>query len=203
MSGTASYPARPAESPVPILEPLALRWSPRRLDAAATVSPEELRALLEAARWAPSSGNEQPWRFLVFPRDHPRRGALEETLTPGNAWAKRASVLIATLAKHTRTKNNDPNRWAAHDTGAATAYLVAQAAAMGLVAHPMGGFDADALARSLAVPDGYTPMTVIAVGQYDPNLRDPKSEEREAKPRTRKPLNEIAFLGAFGEPLPE
>lgn len=203
MSATTNYPARPAESSVSILEPLALRWSPRRLDAAAAVSQEELRALLEAARWAPSSGNEQPWRFLVFPREHPRRSALEDTLTPGNAWAKRASMLIATLAKQTRAKNNDPNRWAAHDTGAATAYLVAQAAAMGLVAHTMGGFDADAVAGMFGVPDEYTPMTVIAVGRYDPNLRDPKSEEREAKPRTRKPLNEIAFLGVFGEPFPE
>lgn len=197
----ARYPARPAETSVPIHEPLALRWSPRRLDASATVSPRELRALLEAARWAPSSGNEQPWRFLVIPRDHPLRGELQDTLTLGNAWATRASVLIATLAKQTRAKNNEPNRWAEHDTGIATACLIVQAASMGLVTHPMGGFDAGALARSFGVPDEYTPMAVIAVGRYDPALQDPKLEEREAKPRTRKPLSEIAFLGGFGEPL--
>jgi nitroreductase len=167
------------------------------------VSPGELRALLEAARWAPSSGNEQPWRFVVLPRDHPLRGALEETLTPGNAWAKRASVLIATLAKGTRAKNNEPNRWAEHDTGIATACLIVQAAAIGLVAHPMGGFDAGALARSFGVPDEYTPMAVVAVGRYDPALHDPKLEEREAKPRTRKSLSEIAFLGSFGDPVPD
>lgn len=198
-----AYPARPAGTSVPIHEPLALRWSPRRLDAEATVSPRELRALLEAARWAPSSGNEQPWRFLVIPREHSRRTALENTLTPGNAWAKRASVLIATLAKQTRAKNNQPNRWAEHDTGIATACLIVQAAAMGLVAHPMGGFDAGALALSFNVPDEYTPMAILAVGRYDPALQDPKLEEREAKPRTRKSLSEIAFLGSFGASVPD
>lgn len=204
MSASAtSYPVRPAETSVPIHESLALRWSPRRLDADATVSPGELRALLEAARWAPSSGNEQPWRFLVLPREHSMRAVLEDTLTPGNAWAKRASVLIATLAKQTRSKNQEPNRWAEHDTGIATACLIVQAAAMGLVAHPMGGFDAGALARSFGVPDEYTPMAVIAVGRYDFALQDAKLQEREAKPRTRKPLTEIAFGGSFGDPVPD
>ena len=178
-----------------------MRWSPRRLDQHAEISPEQILTLLEAARWAPSSGNEQPWRFLVLRHSDPLRELLESTLKPGNTWAKRASVLIATFAKQTWAKRNEPNRWAEHDTGLASAFLIAQAVAMGLVAHPMGGFDADALARALAVPPEYTPMTVIAVGRYNAGLSDPELEERESRPRTRKPLDEIAFGGTFGEPF--
>ena len=128
---------------------------------------------------------------------------MEDILTPGNAWAKRASVWIATLAKRTRAKNNEANRWAEHDSGIATAFLIVQAATMGLVAHPMGGFDAGALALCLGLPDEYIPMAILAVGRYDPALQDPKLEEREAKPRTRKPLSEIAFLGSFGASVPD
>ena len=178
-----------------------LRWSPRRFDAAAELTNDELLPLLEAARWAPSSGNEQPWRFLVLTRHHSRRDLLEEALTPGNAWAKRASVLIATFAKQTRAKNDAPNRWAEHDTGIASAYLLAQAAAQGLAAHPMGGFDARAVQAGFGIPEEYTPMAVIAVGRYDPELRDSALEEREARPRTRRALEEIAFLGRWGEPF--
>ena len=198
---SSQYPDRPAETSVPIHDLLAVRWSPRRIHEHEEVSPEQILTLLEAARWAPSSGNEQPWRFLVLSRKDPRREALESTLKPGNVWAKRAPVLIATFAKQTRAKRNEPNRWAEHDTGVASAFLIAQAVAMGLVAHPMGGFDADALARALDAPAEYTPMTVIAVGRYDAELRDRALEEREDRPRTRKALAEIAFGGAFGESL--
>lgn len=184
-----------------LVEPFASRWSPRRFDAGAELSVGEIVPLLEAARWAPSSGNEQPWRFILVPRAHPRRASLEDALKPGNAWAKRASVLIATFAKQTRAKNDAPNRWAEHDTGAATAYLLAQATAEGLAAHAMGGFDAVAVREVFRVPEEYTPMAVIAVGRYDPDLRDPALEEREARPRTRKPLGEIAFLGKWEEPV--
>lgn len=184
-----------------LLEPLALRWSPRRFDVTAELSAEELLPVLEAARWAPSSGNEQPWRFLVLPRNHPRRGTLEAALTPGNAWAKRASVLVATFAKQTRAKNNAPNHWAEHDTGAATAYLLVQAVAQGLATHPMGGFDAEMIKREFGVPEDFRPMAVVAVGRYDPELRDPALEERESRPRVRMPLGEIAFQGEWEEPF--
>lgn len=195
-------PGRPAETAVPIHPPIAERWSPSRFDAEHEVGREELLALLEAARWAPSSGNEQPWRWVVLPRDHPRRAGLEDALKPGNAWARRASLLLVSLAKTTRAKNGDPNAWAEHDTGLATGFLLVQATALGLAAHPMGGWDAGALRAALEVPPDYRPMAVIAVGRHDPALRDERLEEREARPRVRRQLAESAWLGAFGgEPV--
>ncbi len=193
------YPARPAETSVPVHPAIAARWSPSRFDAEYEVAREDLLALLEAARWAPSSGNEQPWRFLVVPRGHPRRAGLEAALKPGNAWAKRASVLLVSLAKTTWERNGEPNAWAEHDTGIATGLLLVQATVLGLAAHPMAGWDADALRAALEVPPELRPKAVIAVGRHDPALEDEKLLEREARPRTRRPLGETAFLGAFGE----
>lgn len=194
----AGYPARPAETAVPLHPPIAARWSPSRFDEAREVARGELLALLEAARWAPSSGNEQPWRFVVLPREHPARAAVEAALRPGNAWARRASVLLVALAKLPRERGGDPNPWAEHDTGIATGLLLVQATALGLATQPMGGWDADALRAALGVPEGYRPTTVIAVGHHDPGLRDPRLEEREARPRARRPLGETAWLGTFG-----
>lgn len=194
-----SYPARPADTSVPVHPAIAARWSPSRFDAEYEVPREQLLAILEAARWAPSSGNEQPWRFLVVPRGHPRRAGLEAALKPGNAWAKRASVLLVSLAKTTWTRNGEPNAWAEHDTGIATGLLLVQATVLGLATHPMGGWDADALRAALEVPAEFRPKAVIAVGRHDPALEDHMLVEREARPRTRRPLGETAFLGAFGE----
>ncbi|HEX2189002.1 MAG TPA: nitroreductase family protein [Longimicrobiaceae bacterium] len=196
------YPARPAATAVPLHPPIAARWSPSRFDAERGVAREELLALLEAARWAPSSGNEQPWRFLVIPRGHPRRAGVEAALRPGNAWARRAAVLLVALAKRHRERGGDPNPWAEHDTGIATGLLMVQATALGLATQPMGGWDAEALRAALDVPDGYRPMTVVAVGHHDPALRDERLEEREARPRERRPLAETARLGGWdGAPV--
>ncbi len=180
---------------------LGERRSVSRFDERFEVPHEDLLSLLEAARWAPSSGNEQPGRWVVVPRGHPRRERVEAALKPGNAWAKRASLLVVSVAKLTRAKggDRDPNPWAEHDTGLATAFLLVQAAARGLATHPMGGWDADALREALEIPAAYRPLSVTAVGRHDPELRDEKLEEREARPRTRRALGEIAFLGALGE----
>lgn len=197
-----AYPARPAEATVPLHPPIAERWSPSRFDEGRGVSREELMALLEAARWAPSSGNEQPWRWVVLPRGHPRRPALEAALRPGNAYAKRAPLLLVSLARTTREKGGDPNPWAEHDTGIATGFLLVQATVLGLATHPMGGWNPDALRAALEVPPEYRPLAVIAVGHHDPELRDEGLEEREARPRRRRPLRETVFVGGFGgEPL--
>jgi nitroreductase len=199
------YPARPADTSVPVHPAIAARWSPSRFDAGHEVAREELLALLEAARWAPSAGNEQPWRFLAVPRGHPRRAGLEAALRPGNAWAKRASVLLVSLAKTTRDKKGggaEPNAWAEHDTGIATGLLLVQATHLGLAAHPMAGWDAAALRAALDVPAEFRPMAVIAVGRHDPTLDDAMLLEREARPRTRRPLAETAWFGALGgEPV--
>lgn len=198
MSDEPAYPARLAETSVPLHPLLAGRWSPSRLDEHRPVAREELLALLEAARWAPSSGNEQPWHWVVLPRGHPRRAAAEAALKPGNAWARRAPLLLVSAARLTRRKGGDPNPWAEHDTGIATGLLLVQAAALGLVAHPMGGWSAEALREALEIPADHRPLAVIAVGRHDPALRDERLEEREARPRARNPLGEIASLGAFG-----
>ncbi|HEX2094502.1 MAG TPA: nitroreductase family protein [Longimicrobiaceae bacterium] len=197
--GRSGYPARPAETSVPIHPPIAARWSPSRFDERRDVSREELLALLEAARWAPSSGNEQPWRFLVVPRGHPRRAAVEAALRPGNAYARRAPVLLVSVAKLTREKKGDPNAWAEHDTGLATAMLLVQATVLGIATHPMGGWSAEVLREALEIPAEYRPLAVIAVGRHDPTLRDEALEEREDRPRKRRPLGETAFYGALGE----
>jgi len=193
------YPAREAETAVPLHPPIAGRWSPSRFHEESPVTREELLALLEAARWAPSSGNQQPTRWLVLPRGHTRRPALEAALRPGNAWAKRAPLLLVSLGKVTRDRDDDANPWADHDVGIATGFLLVQATVLGLATHPMGGWDADALRAALEVPEEYRPLAVIAVGRHDPALDDERLREREARPRTRKPLAEIAFSGAFGE----
>ncbi|MEW5931333.1 MAG: nitroreductase family protein [Gemmatimonadota bacterium] len=196
------YPARPADPAVPVHPAIAARWSPSRFDADYEVAREDLLAVLEAARWAPSAGNGQPWRFLAVPRGHPRRPGLEAALRPGNAWAKRASVLLVSLAKTTRENRDgvsEPNAWAEHDTGLATGLLLLQATALGLASHPMAGWDAEALRAALEVPHDFRPMAVVALGRHDPALDDAGLLEREARPRTRRPLGETAFLGAFGE----
>ncbi|HEV2150325.1 MAG TPA: nitroreductase family protein [Longimicrobiaceae bacterium] len=197
-----AYPARPAETAVPLHPAIAARWSPSRFAAEDEVGRDELLALLDAARWAPSSGNEQPARWVVVPRGHPRRAAVEAALKPGNAWAKRAALLLVSLAKTTRAKGSDRNAWAEHDLGISTGFLLVQATALGLAAHPMGGWDPEALRAAVDAPEDHRPMAVVAVGRYDAALEDERLLEREARPRTRKPLAEIAFLGAVGgEPV--
>lgn len=189
----------------PLLPAVRDRWSPSRFDASREVAATELAALAEAARWAPSAGNEQPWRFVFVPRTHERRAAVEEALSGGNAWAKRAAVLVVGIARLTRAKGDErtPNLWAEHDTGIATGFLLLQTVAIGLVGHPMAGWSEPALRAALGIPEDHRPKTVIAIGHHDPALEDEALVEREARVRTRHPRGEVARLGAFdGEPLP-
>ena len=146
---------------------LAERWSPRGFDRAHEIGDEALAALLEAARWAPSAGNSQPWRFLVTRRGEPAHDQLFTALAPGNqAWAGAASALILVAA---RTADDDgrPQPWALYDTGQAVAALVTQAQADGLAVHQMGGFDTDAVRAGFGLADGLTPVVVLAVGRQD------------------------------------
>jgi nitroreductase len=187
--------AKPAATEVPIAEPLASRWSPRAFDPDHPVEPEKVTALFEAARWAPSSSNEQPWRYLVFDgRDAEARRMAEDCLTPGNAWAKRAAILLIGCTKRTYTRNGKPNRHATHDLGAASMSLVLQATSMGLIAHQMGGFDPAAARGAFAIPDDFDVMTMIAVGYPgDVDLLPPERRASETGPRSRKPAANFAF----------
>jgi len=193
-----------AQTDFPVHELIRRRWSPRAF-ADRPVDPEKLRSLLEAARWAPSSFNEQPWAYLVATREEPEAfGRLLTALREGNrAWAARAPVLMLSVAKLDFDHNRQPNRHAFHDVGLATANLVTQATAMGLVAHQMAGFDAAKARELFAIPDGWEPVAAIALGYPgEASLLPAPLRDRELAPRTRKPLEEFVFSGRWGHPAP-
>ena len=197
MSLTASevHALKKAPEVAGVLPAIHERWSARSF-AEREVSPEALRKVLEAARWAASSSNEQPWRFLVGRRGDSTWQKINEILVGANrAWANRAPVLILGVA-HTRfSKTGAENRYALFDLGAASSYLTLQAAELGMTTHQMAGFDREAARRALGIPAEYELGTVIALGyQGEPAaLGDATLIERETTARTRKPLNEIVF----------
>jgi len=181
---------------------LGRRWSPRAFDRR-PVDREDLAAMLEAARWTPSSMNEQPWRFIVATQDEPEAfERMAGVLVDANrVWAERAPVLVLTVAKTAFDRNGRPNAWAWHDTGAALAYLTVEATARGLFVHPMGGFSADAAREAFGIPEGYEPVAAAAIGYPgDPDSLPEPYDRRERAPRERIPLEEIAFGARWGEP---
>jgi nitroreductase len=181
-----------ASTTVPVHPLLAERWSPRGFDAAHEIGDEALTALLEAARWAPSAGNSQPWRFLVTRRGEEAHGRLFTALAPGNqAWAGAASALVLVAA---RTAGDDgrPQPWALYDTGQAVHALVTQAQADGLVVHQMGGFDTDTVRDEFGLDQALTPVVVIAIGRREDTASLPSAlAAREAAPRTRRPVADL------------
>jgi nitroreductase len=191
---------RNAETSVPIHPLLAARWSPRALDPAGAVTDDQLRAVLEAARWAPSNGNTQPARFLVGRRGSPAYERILALLTPRNqGWAHAAPVLVLTCAATVNAKGDVP--MAEYGVGLAAGNLGLQAVAEGLVAHQMAGFDRAAAKRSFALPEGIEPQVVIALGTLGtPDLLDESRRAKETAPRRRLPLEEIAFTGEWGTP---
>lgn len=195
------YPERAPTLDVELASGLDRRWSPVRFDADEDVTDVDLKAVLEAARWAPSSFGEEPWRFLVARRDDPWRGRVESALREGNAWARRASVLLVGTAKRTYTLDGRTNRHAAHDLGLALSGIMAEAMARGLVTHAMGGFDPDQIRNDFAVPDDFDVLWVTALGHHDPALDEPGLVEREGRPRRRKPLEDTVFGPRFGQSM--
>lgn len=194
---------RPAPAGAPIHRLIAARWSPRAF-AERAVEPGKLRSLFEAARWAPSTFNEQPWRFLVATGEDP--GWWERLLaflTPGNAaWARRAPVLVASAYKTRLSRNDRPNRVAPRDLGAAEENLFLQAFAEGLVMHQMAGFDHERLEAEL-LPEGFRAGTMFAIGYLaDPEVLEERFRERERTPRQRRPLKDFVFgAKGWGEPV--
>ncbi len=165
------------------------------------VEDEKIESLFEAARWAASSMNVQPWRFIYAKHGDPEFQLMLSTLAEGNQiWAKNASVLVFSAAQVDYTFNDHlyKNAYAWHDTGMATAHLMLQAANLGLVSHPMGGFDHQKAADNFKLPKEYQPVAIIAIGYKGDETKLPEDlQKRQAAPRTRKPLNEIAFKGRF------
>ncbi|OGI42794.1 MAG: nitroreductase [Candidatus Muproteobacteria bacterium RBG_16_64_11] len=196
---------KPAATSVPIHELLARRWSPRAIDPARPLARGQLVALLEAARWAPSCFNDQPWRYLVWDRfrDAAAWQRAFQCLTPGNqGWVRNAPVLLLAAAGDTFGHNAKPNRWGPYDTGAASENLCLQAAALGLVAHQRGGFGADAIRAAFAIPASYTCQAMIAVGHPGPiELLNEEKQKSERAPRTRRALGESFFEAAWGTPV--
>lgn len=185
-----------------ILPVIAARWSPRAFDPDRAITASDMLPLLEAARWAASANNLQPWRLAWALRGEPAFGAILACLNPSNAvWAHRAGALLVgctVIAK----PNGTPNRHAAHDLGQALAQLALQAAAMGLGAHQMGGFDVEGARRALGVPEGIEPYTTVALGwPGNASLLDEPAHGRELAVRERRPLAEVAPRG--GWVLPE
>ncbi len=189
----------------PINELISKRWSPRAFDASKPVSHEQVIALLEAARWAPSCFGDQPWRFIVWDknRDAATWQQALECLVPGNqAWAKDAPVLMLTCHDTLFGHNEKPNRWAAYDTGAAAENLCLQATSLGLVAHQMGGFDSAKTRETFAIPAQYELMAMLALGYAgDANQLPDDLKERELAERKRKPLGELFFSNGWGKPI--
>jgi nitroreductase len=177
------------------------RWSPRSF-ADREVSAETLAKVFEAARWAASSYNEQPWRFFVGVRGSSTYERIFESLGEFNqAWAGSAPVLMVD-ATHTKfTRNGTPNRVALYDLGAAASYMTLQAAALGLVTHQMAGFNTEKARQALGIPEDYVMGAAVALGyQGEPAaLGDERFLKQETAPRTRKPLNEIV-LAEWGVP---
>jgi len=192
---------KPAHTQYPIHDLLRRRWSPRAFDER-PVEREKLRSLWEAARWAPSSNNEQPWRFLVATKDVPADyDRLFACLLEGNRkWVHRAPVLMLSVACVTFEEEGTPNRHALHDTGLAAENLVLQAVALGLVAHQMAGFDMKKARDSCQIPPGFEPVAMIAVGYPgDPSVLPDYLRERELRPRERRPVGEFVFASQWGE----
>lgn len=195
---------KPADTQYPIHDLFRRRWSPRAFDDR-PVEPEQLRSLLEAARWAPSSNNEQPWRFLVATKDVPADyERLLACLLEGNRrWAHRAPVLMLSVASLTFEDDGKPNRHALHDTGLAAENLVLQAVALGLAAHQMAGFDMKKARDTCLIPPGFEPVAMIALGYTgDLALFPDYLRERELKLRERRPVGEFAFSSQWGQVSP-
>lgn len=191
---------KPASSSAPLHPIIAARWSPRSLDPAGEVSDASLRALLEAARWAPSDGNTQPARFLLGRRGTDTFARIFDTLNRGNkSWAGGAAVLLLACAKLENEKGPIPH--AEYSVGLASQNLVLQAVAEGLAAHQMGGFNVAAARAVFSLPTDVLPLTVIAVGRpASPDLLPEAMRAKELAPRRRLPLDQIAFTHDWGNP---
>jgi nitroreductase len=194
---------KPAPAERHIHELIRRRWSPRAF-ADRPVPKLLLASLFEAARWAPSCYNEQPWRYLLAtsedPEEHARAASL---LTEGNAWAIRAPVLALSLARSTFARNDKPNFHALHDTGAASENLCLEAVNHGLMVHQMAGFQREKARELCRIPPEWEPAAMLAIGFPGSMEELPEQlREREAAPRTRKRMGELVHKSGFGEPFP-
>ena len=193
-----------APSDVPILDVLADRWSPRSFSDK-PVEKEKILKMLEAARWAPSCFNEQPWSFVISDKNEDPDGykRLFNCLLEGNqAWAGTAPILMLSVAKLFFEYNNKPNRFGYHDVGMAVGNLLAQGTSMNLYVHQMAGYQKDAARSVFGIPDGYDPVAMFAVGYLGEADQLPEGvTEREDEPRKRYPVEEFTYGGIWDAPF--
>jgi nitroreductase len=193
-----------AQTDYPILELLKRRWSPRAFSDQ-MVEPEKLLSLFEAARWAPSSFNEQPWFFILATKQEPEEHAsLLSCLVEGNQrWARQAPVLMVSVAKLNFDHTGKPNRHAFYDLGMAVGNLMVQATALDLFVHQMAGFSPEKVVEIYNIPDEFAPVAAIALG-YGADAQDLPEPFRESEhgPRSRKPIQSFVFEGQWGQPSP-
>ncbi|MGH9531667.1 MAG: nitroreductase family protein [Terriglobales bacterium] len=200
MAGKTLIADKTAVTDHPIQEILARRWSPYAF-ADRPVAEADVRSLFEAARWAPSSYNEQPWRYIVATREDPEEfQRLLACLVDGNqAWAKFAPVLALGVVSLQFALNGEENRAAVHDLGLASGNLVMEAAARGLVVHQMIGILPEKARETYGIPEGYEAWTALAIGyQGDPASIPERLRQRDLAPRTRKPQREFVFGRKWG-----
>lgn len=195
---------KPAQTEAPIHDVLNHRWSPRAFDSR-PVEPEKLRSLFEAARWAASSFNAQPWYFIVATKDDPEnfKRVLDCFVEFNQGWAKGAPVVAISVAGLKFAHNDQPNRHAFHDVGQAAANLALQATSLGLQIHQMGGILPEKAREIFGIPEGYEAVAGIALGYPgDPASLPDGMRQQEVAPRQRKPLSSFVFTGKWGQTSP-
>src|SRR5438094_207349 len=192
---------KPAQTDYPIEEILRRRWSPRAFSDR-MVESEKLQSLFEAARWAPSSFNEQPWSFIVATKQNLEEHALLLSclVEKNQQWARLAPVLMVSVTKLNFEKTGKPNRHAFHDVGLAMGSMLVQATALGLFVHQMAGFSVEKVREAYGVPQDFEPVAAIAIGYpADPEVLPESFREQEVGPRRRKPISSFVFEGKWGE----
>ena len=193
-----------ASTEYPIHELLATRWSPYAFQDR-PVPKADLLSVFEAARWAASSFNEQPWSYIIATKDQPEQyqRVLSCLVDFNQAWAKAAPVLALGIASLRFARNGEINRAAVHDLGLAAGNLLVEATVRGLVVHQMLGIHPDKARETFDIPEGFEAWTAIAIGyRGDPTELPDALRQREQMPRQRKPLSQFVFSGKWGMPSP-
>jgi nitroreductase len=186
----------------PVNELIAKRWSARAFSTK-PVERSKLLSILEAARWAPSSKNEQPWRYIIFSIDNPvKLMEAQSVLLESNSYAKRAPILICAIARKNYSEGEKYNRLHFHDLGAANENMFLEAFNQGLIMHEMGGFDVQKAVEVFKIPEDYEIGIMIAIGYQDKHSVLPERfREKAYSPRVRRKLSEIAYVEEIGNSL--
>ena len=193
---------KPAPAKYPIHDLISRRWSPRAFSSK-PVEREKIQSLLEAARWAASCFNDQPWYFILATKEDPIEfERLVNCLVPGNVeWASKAPVVMLSVARLGYAYNGKPNNWAKHDVGQAAANICVQATALGLQVHQMAGYDAAKARETYGIPEGFDPVAMMVIGYPgEPGSLPEKLQKQEMSPRERKSMAECVFSRKWGQP---